>query len=77
MIDFFNAVLTIFKENGALTIYSALVTLFAVFITRRYFQAIDRAEKAADMIQDERNKLLERVMGTPVITSVPDKEEAQ
>ncbi len=77
MLDFFNGVLNIFRENGSLTIYAALVTIYAVFITRRYFQAIDRAEQAADMIQDERNKLLERVMGAPVVTSVPDKEEAQ
>lgn len=76
MVELFAQLVSIFKEGGAWVIFSVLSASLNVAQHRQKARLQARADKAADMVQEERNKLWDQAMLSK-ITSVPDKEEAK
>ncbi|MEW4371764.1 hypothetical protein [Paenibacillus kandeliae] len=76
MVEMFAQLVSIFKEGGAWVIFAVLSALLNFAQYRRNERLQARADKAADMVQEEKNKLWEQVM-LPKISAVPDKEEAK
>ncbi len=82
MVETFSTLLDLFKENGALTIYSVIITAYSAIITRRHFQQQDRANAAADKIEAQRDELMQRAFAAAqpqpqAPTLVTPKEEAK
>lgn len=78
MVDAFSQLINLLTNSNPWIVISALFLIYSVFITRRYFHALDRADAASDKIEQERQQLFERAIQLqPSVTSVPDKEEAQ
>lgn len=76
MVDLFAQLVSIFKEGGAWVIFSVFSASLNVAQYRRDARMQARADKAADMVQEERNKLWDQAM-SPKISTVPEKEEAK
>lgn len=78
MVDAFGQLINLLTNSNPWIVVCVLLLVYSVFITRRYFRALDRADAAADKIEQERQQLFERAIQLhPSVTSVPDKEEAQ
>lgn len=76
MIEPFNQLIDLLSNSNPWVVVSALFLIYSVFITKRYFKALDRAETAADKIEQERADLLHRAIQLPPVTS-DQREEAQ
>ncbi|MFD1990110.1 hypothetical protein ACFSGI_09080 [Paenibacillus nicotianae] len=76
MIEPFNQLIDLLSNSNPWVVVSALFLIYSVFITKRYFKALDRAETAADKIEQERAELLQRAIQLPPVTS-DQREEAQ